>query len=40
MKWGVVIGAKAMPKRFRENPKMATVIDTLNSSITEPIPAV
>lgn len=37
---GVMIGAKAIPSRFSESPKMATVIDTLNSFITPVIPAV
>ena len=37
---GVITGAKAMPNRFNDIPKMATLIETSNSSITPVMPAV
>jgi len=40
LRCGVVIGAKAIPTRYNENGKMATVRDTLNFVCTSPIPAV
>lgn len=37
---GVIIGAKAIPAKFKDSPRMATVIDTLNSAMTPDMPAV
>lgn len=37
---GVRMGAKAIPTRFKDNPRIAAVLDTLNSAMTPEIPAV
>lgn len=40
LRCGVIIGAKAMPKRYSENPKMATCIVTSRCCTTPVMPGV
>ncbi len=40
LRCGVMMGAKAMPTRYNDIGKIATVIDTLNFPITPEIPGV
>ncbi len=40
LRWGVMIGAKAMPRRYNDRPRIATVYETLNRVMTSVMPAV
>ena len=40
LRCGVMIGAKAMPKRYSERPRIAVVVETSKSVMTPEIPAV